>query len=92
MTKYTVLYPQILENHADAVVLAGARSPEKATGLKELSEKFPGRLHILPLDVSDDESMKVRSSFGGCIAKAVHNFQWTAMRGPHLLPFASLAQ
>eukprot|EP00884_Botryococcus_braunii_P016312 jgi/Botrbrau1/3364/Bobra.0337s0005.1 len=48
---------QILEGSADSVVLAAARQP-KGTKLEELGDKFPGRLHIIQLDVCEDASLK----------------------------------
>jgi len=38
-------------------VFAGCRTPEKATDLKERGAKHPGRVTILPLEVTDEESV-----------------------------------
>ena len=38
-------------------VFAGCRSPEKAVSLKEVSVKYPGQVTILPLEVTDEESI-----------------------------------
>jgi NAD(P)-dependent dehydrogenase (short-subunit alcohol dehydrogenase family) len=37
-------------------VVATARHPGKATALNTLAGEFPGRLHVLPLDVASDKS------------------------------------
>ena len=37
-------------------VVATARHPGKATALNTLTGEFPGRLHVLPLDVGNDKS------------------------------------
>jgi NAD(P)-dependent dehydrogenase (short-subunit alcohol dehydrogenase family) len=37
-------------------VVATARHPGKATALNTLTGQFPGRLHVLPLDVASDKS------------------------------------
>lgn len=37
-------------------VIASCRQPGKATGLNTLAGEFPGRLHILPLDVANQKS------------------------------------
>ncbi len=38
-------------------VFAGCRTPEKAAGLEELAAQQPGRVTILPLEVTDEESI-----------------------------------
>ncbi|MBC8334195.1 MAG: SDR family oxidoreductase [Anaerolineales bacterium] len=38
-------------------VFAGCRSPEKASSLEEISTKYPGQVTMLPLEVSDNESI-----------------------------------
>ncbi len=38
-------------------VFAGCRSPEKAAALEEISAKHPGQVTILPLEVTDEESI-----------------------------------
>ena len=38
-------------------VFAGCRSLDRADALKELDGRFPGQLHILPLDVNDPKSI-----------------------------------
>ena len=38
-------------------VFAGCRSPEKAASLKEIAVKHPGQMTILPLEVSEEESI-----------------------------------
>ncbi len=38
-------------------VFAGCRSPEKAAALEEISVKYPGRVNILPLEVTDEQSI-----------------------------------
>ncbi|MEO6155358.1 MAG: SDR family oxidoreductase [Thermomonas sp.] len=37
-------------------VIAGCRQPGKATALNTLAGEFPGRLHVLPLDVANQKS------------------------------------
>ena len=37
-------------------VVAACRHPGKATALNELAGEYPGRLHVLPLDVADAKS------------------------------------
>lgn len=44
-----------LLNRGDRVI-ATARHPGKATALNTLTGEFPGRLHVLPLDVSNEKS------------------------------------
>ena len=41
------------------VVIAAARTPEKATNLKELEGSQPGKLHLVKLDVEDASTIKV---------------------------------
>lgn len=50
---------KILEGSLESVVVAGARDPAKAVALQELSSKFPERLHVIQLDVADEDSTKV---------------------------------
>src|SRR5687768_7785261 len=38
-------------------VVATCRHPGKATALNALAGEYPGRLHVLPLDVSDQKSI-----------------------------------
>ena len=38
-------------------VVATCRHPGKATALNQLAGEFPGRLHVLPLDVADPKSI-----------------------------------
>ena len=38
-------------------VIATCRHPGKATALNQLAGEFPGRLHVLPLDVADPKSI-----------------------------------
>ena len=37
-------------------VVAACRQPGKATALNALAGEYPGRLHVLPLDVADAKS------------------------------------
>jgi NAD(P)-dependent dehydrogenase (short-subunit alcohol dehydrogenase family) len=39
-------------------VFAGCRSPELDTGLKDLSARYPGRIDILPLEITDKASLE----------------------------------
>ena len=39
-------------------VVATARNPSKATELTALTKEFPGRVHVIALDVEDDASVK----------------------------------
>lgn len=39
------------------LVFAGCRTPKKASALEELSAEYPGKVSMLPLDVSDEESI-----------------------------------
>ena len=41
------------------VVIAAARTPEKAANLKELEGSHSGKLHLLKLDVEDASTIKV---------------------------------
>lgn len=41
-----------------AQVFAGARNPEKATGLQELKTRYPDRLFLVTLDVADAASIE----------------------------------
>ena len=50
---------QILADHA-ATVFAGARTPDSARSLQDLKKRFPLRLHLLALDVTDQASVLVR--------------------------------
>ena len=43
----------------DTTVFAGARSPDKAKDLQELSEQYPGRLYLIALDLSDAGTVQV---------------------------------
>jgi len=52
----------ILNNHADALVIASCRNPSSSTsgGLLDLQRQFggeDGRLKIRPLDVADEKSV-----------------------------------
>ena len=40
-------------------LIATARAPEKAADLQKLASSHEGRLHILQLDATDDESIQV---------------------------------
>ncbi len=42
--------------HGDRV-FAGCRAPEQASALKELSAKYPGLISLLPLEITDTESV-----------------------------------
>ncbi|KJA22327.1 hypothetical protein HYPSUDRAFT_186492 [Hypholoma sublateritium FD-334 SS-4] len=48
---------QILAAHDNAFVYAGAREPEKATGLKSLAAKYPGRMAIVKCVSADVEGI-----------------------------------
>ncbi|TPX35902.1 hypothetical protein SmJEL517_g01829 [Synchytrium microbalum] len=56
LVKYT-----LLQNDKSQVV-AGVRTPAKATELAELAKNYPGRLHIFTLDVDSDDSIKAFTS------------------------------
>ena len=43
----------------DVTVIAGARFPEKAQSLQDLRKRYQQRLHLLTLDVTDQQSVKV---------------------------------
>lgn len=43
----------------DTLVVAGARSPEKAKDLQELSKQYSGRLLTVALDLSDSDTVQV---------------------------------
>lgn len=45
----------MLTKHDEAFVYAGVREPEKATALKELKSKYPGKLAIVKLISGDVE-------------------------------------
>ena len=45
--------------HGGANVIAGARTPSKSQGLQDLLKAFPDHLFTVPLDVSDEASIKV---------------------------------
>lgn len=49
---------QILANE-QAVVIAGARSPDSSKELQELHELHSERLHLVPLDVASTSSIQV---------------------------------
>jgi NAD(P)-dependent dehydrogenase (short-subunit alcohol dehydrogenase family) len=49
-------------------VFAGCRTPEKATALEALSDKYPGKVSILPLEVTDEGSL---SQSAASVAKKV---------------------
>lgn len=53
-----VTFVQILAR-PNTVVIAGARSPEKADALKQLKQSNPERLHVITLDVSATASIQV---------------------------------
>ncbi|KAL8276528.1 hypothetical protein RQP46_011076 [Phenoliferia psychrophenolica] len=46
-----------LKRSSDVTVFATAREPAKATALAELQQTFPGRLHILKADMTDEASL-----------------------------------
>ena len=52
------LVKELLGKDDGRVVIGGARSPEKYDELKELSEKYKGRFHLLKLDISTSESVQ----------------------------------
>ena len=60
---------QVLQS-PNAVVVGACRNPEKATNLQALANSAPGRLHIVPIDIVDQESVRkcaeqVTSLLGG---------------------------
>jgi NAD(P)-dependent dehydrogenase (short-subunit alcohol dehydrogenase family) len=50
---------QLLADPSTEAVIATARAPEQSTQLAELSEQHKERLLVLPLTVTDPESIKV---------------------------------
>lgn len=53
----TEFVKQILSSDGHQVV-AGARTPDTATVLQDLLRQYPGRLHIIPLDVASTTSIQ----------------------------------
>lgn len=51
------LTKQLLESPANTV-LAACRDPAKADALNALARTAPGRVHVLPLEITDRESVK----------------------------------
>lgn len=49
-------------------VVAGARNPQRGSALHELADAYPGRLHILALDVADSASF---ASFAAAVGERV---------------------
>ncbi|KAI3966563.1 hypothetical protein MKW92_003192 [Papaver armeniacum] len=49
---------QLLENHDKGHVIATCRNPNGAVSLQELKNKFPERLNILQLDVTDESTIE----------------------------------
>ncbi|KAF9465124.1 NAD(P)-binding protein [Collybia nuda] len=47
---------EIASRHTDVAIFAGARDPDAATSLKELQEKYPGKIHIVKFVAGDVET------------------------------------
>ncbi len=57
--RHSVCTPLQILHLPNTTVIAGARSPEKAEDLQRLSQQFEGRLIVLPLDLSDSNTVQV---------------------------------
>ncbi len=53
---------QLLAMAPTAAVVAAVRSPSSSQALQELAAQYPGRAHVLALDVSQPHSVKVRKT------------------------------
>lgn len=73
--------PQILANE-QAVVIAGARSPESSKELQELHELHSERLHLVSLDVASTSSIQVCAIQTLRIGRRIHR----NLDQPTLLP------
>jgi NAD(P)-dependent dehydrogenase (short-subunit alcohol dehydrogenase family) len=67
-----------LSAQPDTVVFALVRTPSKATALSQLATERPGRIHILPADVTDPQSLvaaaeAVGAVTGGTLDVLIHN-------------------
>ncbi|KAL8292015.1 hypothetical protein RQP46_001481 [Phenoliferia psychrophenolica] len=51
------LVRESLKRYSNTTVFTTARDPAKATALVELQEAFPGRLHVLKADMTDEPSL-----------------------------------
>jgi NAD(P)-dependent dehydrogenase (short-subunit alcohol dehydrogenase family) len=51
-----------LEGDSQSTVVAGVRNPDTAVQLADLLANHSGRLHVIKLDVSDPDSIKVTST------------------------------
>ncbi|ETO16275.1 hypothetical protein RFI_21079 [Reticulomyxa filosa] len=49
---------QLLTKQKDSLVIATCREPSKAEDLQKLKEGYSKRLHVVPLDVSDEKSIE----------------------------------
>lgn len=54
------LVKELLKQNDKNIVIGGARSPEKYEELRSLSEHYKSRFHILKLDTSSSQSVKVQ--------------------------------
>lgn len=52
------LVKQFSKSHPDDTILACARDPKTAKELQQLQEEHPNTIHIVPLDVNDEKSIK----------------------------------
>uniref|UniRef100_A0A7N0RDQ3 Uncharacterized protein n=1 Tax=Kalanchoe fedtschenkoi TaxID=63787 RepID=A0A7N0RDQ3_KALFE len=57
---------QLLQNRVNGHVIATCRNPQGATGLLRLKDEYADRLHILPLDLTDETTIEA-------CAKVVNN-------------------
>ena len=53
------MWLQILSK-PDTLVVAGVRTPDKASELQKLAEKHANRLHVVKLDLAEPETVNVR--------------------------------
>ncbi|KAF8970814.1 NAD(P)-binding protein [Flammula alnicola] len=63
------LVDELVSKHPEAIVFAGARDPLKATGLKELASKYPGKIEIVKFvagDVASNQALakQIKEKYG----------------------------
>ncbi|CAM9000831.1 unnamed protein product [Rhodiola kirilowii] len=54
---------QLLQNKVNGHVIATCRNPQAATGLLHLKDQYADRLHILPLDLTDETTIQESAEF-----------------------------
>lgn len=52
---------RLSKENASSIIYAGARSPETAKDLQRLAEKSSGRIRIIQLDPTSEDSVTVRA-------------------------------